>query len=126
MIPALAPQAQIPALYRDFLARLAARGFSGEIRSDYATRLIAATDNSVYQLVPVAVIYPQTESDVAHALSLAHEDAFRDIKLSPRGAGTGTNGQALCDGVIMDVSRHQNRILEVNLEERWVRVQPGV
>jgi FAD/FMN-containing dehydrogenase/Fe-S oxidoreductase len=126
MIPALASQRQLPALYRDFLARLAARGFSGEIRTDYATRLIAATDNSVYQLVPVAVIYPKTEDDVAHALALAHEPAFRDIKLSPRGGGTGTNGQALCDGVIMDVSRHQNRILEVNLSEGWVRIQPGV
>ena len=126
MIPALAPQGQIPALYRDFLARLPARGFSGEIRTDYASRLIAATDNSVYQLVPVAVIFPKTEADVSHALALAHDKAFRDVKLSPRGGGTGTNGQALCDGVIMDVSRHQNRILEVNLAQGWARVEPGV
>jgi FAD/FMN-containing dehydrogenase/Fe-S oxidoreductase len=126
MIPALAPQQQIPALYREYLAQLAARGFSGEIRTDYATRLVAATDNSVYQLVPVAVIFPRHEADVALALRLGHADSFRDIKLSPRGGGTGTNGQALCDGVILDVSRHQNRILELNLSERWVRVEPGV
>lgn len=126
MIPALAPQQQIPALYREFLARLASQGFSGDIRSDYATRLVAATDNSVYQLVPVAVIFPKNEADVVLALSLAHDDTFRDIKLSPRGGGTGTNGQALCDGVIIDVSRHQNQILEVNLEQGWVRVEPGV
>lgn len=126
MIPALAPQQQIPALYREFLAQLAAEGFSGEIRTDYASRLVVATDNSVYQLVPVAVIFPKHEDDVALALRLAHEDTFRDIKLSPRGGGTGTNGQALCDGVIIDVSRHQNRILEVNLEQGWVRVEPGV
>lgn len=126
MIPALAPQQQIPALYREFLAQLAALGFSGEIRTDYATRLLAATDNSVYQLVPVAVIFPKDEADVAIALRLAHADSFLDIKLSPRGGGTGTNGQALCDGVIMDVSRHQNRILELNLSEGWVRVEPGV
>src|SRR5690606_17339230 len=91
MIPALASQQQIPALYREFLAQLAAKGFSGEIRTDYATRLIAATDNSVYQLVPVAVIYPRHEADVVLALTLAHQDTFRDIKLSPRGGGTGTN-----------------------------------
>jgi FAD/FMN-containing dehydrogenase/Fe-S oxidoreductase len=126
MIPALAPQQQIPVLYREFLSQLAARRFSGEIRTDYATRLVAATDNSVYQLVPVAVIFPKDEADVAIALSLAHADSFRDIKLSPRGGGTGTNGQALCDGVIMDVSRHQNRILELDLSEGWVRVEPGV
>jgi FAD/FMN-containing dehydrogenase/Fe-S oxidoreductase len=126
MIPALAPQQQIPARYREFLAQLAARGFSGEIHTDYATRLVAATDNSVYQLVPVAVIFPKHEADVAVALRLAHTDSFRDIKLSPRGGGTGTNGQALCDGVILDVSRHQNSIVELNLSERWVRVEPGV
>ncbi|HTV20753.1 MAG TPA: FAD-binding and (Fe-S)-binding domain-containing protein [Polyangiaceae bacterium] len=126
MIPALAPQQQIPVLYREFLAQLAAKGFSGEIRTDYASRLVAATDNSVYQLVPVAVIFPKHEADVVLALRLAHDDSFRDIKLSPRGGGTGTNGQALCDGVIMDVSRHQNQILEVNLSEGWVRVEPGV
>jgi FAD/FMN-containing dehydrogenase/Fe-S oxidoreductase len=126
MIPALAPRQQIPALYREFLTQLAAKGFEGEIRSDYATRLVAATDNSVYQLVPVGVIFPRHEADVALALRLAHSDSFRDIKLSPRGGGTGTNGQALCDGVIMDVSRHQNQILELNSSERWVRVEPGV
>jgi FAD/FMN-containing dehydrogenase/Fe-S oxidoreductase len=126
MIPALAPQQQIPALYREFLAQLAANGFSGEIRTDYASRLVVATDNSVYQLVPVAVVFPKHEADVVLALRLAHEDTFRDIKLSPRGGGTGTNGQALCDGIIMDVSRHQNKILEVNLSEGWVRVEPGV
>src|SRR5689334_2725277 len=126
MIPALASQQQIPALYRAFLSQLAAGGFSGEIRTDYSSRLVAATDNSVYQLVPVAVVFPKNEADIVLALRLAHTDTFRDIKLSPRGGGTGTNGQALCDGVIMDVSRHQNQILEVNLAEGWVRIQPGV
>jgi FAD/FMN-containing dehydrogenase/Fe-S oxidoreductase len=126
MIPILAPQDQLPALYRDFLEQLAAQSFSGEIRTDYATRLVTATDNSVYQLLPVAVIFPKHERDVALALRLAHTEAFRDIKLSPRGGGTGTNGQALCDGVILDVSRHMRAILELNLEQGWVRVQPGV
>src|SRR5688572_11262709 len=120
MIPTLAPQQQIPALYREFLAQIKARGFTGDIRTDYATRLVAATDNSVYQLVPVAVIFPRHEADISVVLRLAHSDSFRDIKLSPRGGGTGTNGQALCDGVIMDVSRYQNQILELNLAEGWV------
>ena len=79
MIPALAPQQQIPALYREFLARLASQGFSGDIRSDYATRLVAATDNSVYQLVPVAVIFPKNEADVVLALYLAG-DQFTDAE----------------------------------------------
>src|SRR5207247_908070 len=66
------------------------------------------------------------EADVALVLTLAHEPRFRAIKLSPRGGGTGTNGQALCDGLILDVSRHFSQILELNLAAGWVRVQPGV
>lgn len=126
MIPTLALRDQLPSLYREYLDQLAVRGFSGEIRTDYGTRLVTATDNSVYQLLPAAVVFPRSEADVAVALGLANEAQFRDIKLSPRGGGTGTNGQALCDGVILDLSRHLRAILEVNLEAGWVRVQPGV
>lgn len=126
MIPSLDPKALLPPLYREFLDALAARGFSGDIRTDYATRLVTATDNSVYQILPVAVIFPKSEADVALALRLANEPRFGAIKLSPRGGGTGTNGQALCDGVILDLSRYLAAILETNLEEGWVRVQPGV
>jgi FAD/FMN-containing dehydrogenase/Fe-S oxidoreductase len=126
MIPILAPHAPLPELYREFLVQLSSEGFSGEISTDYATRLVTATDNSVYQLLPVAVLFPRHEADVALTLRLAHTEAFRDIKLSPRGGGTGTNGQALCDGLILDLSRHFRSILELNLEGGWVRVQPGV
>jgi FAD/FMN-containing dehydrogenase/Fe-S oxidoreductase len=126
MIPYLDPRAHLPEPYREFLEELAARGFCGEIQTDYATRLVTSTDNSVYQIVPAAVVFPKTEADVALTLGLADEARFRSIKLSPRGGGTGTNGQALCDGVILDVSRHLASILETNLTEGWVRVQPGV
>jgi (R)-2-hydroxyglutarate dehydrogenase len=126
MIPYLDPKAQLPRLYHAFLDELPERGFAGEIRTDYATRLVAATDNSVYQIVPHAVVFPKTEDDVAIVLALAHEERFANVKLSPRGGGTGTNGQSLCDGIIIDVSRHLARILETNLAEGWVRVQPGV
>lgn len=126
MIPILAPDDHLPESYRQFLQQLAERRFTGDIRLDYASRLICATDNSVYQLLPMAVIFPRTEADVALTLELAHTETFRDIKLSPRGGGTGTNGQALCDGIIMDVSRHMRSILELDLEHGWVRVQPGV
>ena len=126
MIPYLDPKAQLPRLYHAFLAELPARGFAGEIRTDYATRLVAATDNSVYQIVPHAVVFPKTEDDVALVLAVAHEERFAGVKLSPRGGGTGTNGQSLCDGIIIDVSRHLARVLETNLAEGWVRVEPGV
>lgn len=126
MIPTLGSLGHLPQLYADFLGEVRNSGFVGEVRTDYATRLVTATDNSVYQILPLAVLYPNCEEDVARVLRLAHESRFRGVKLSPRGGGTGTNGQSLCDGVILDLSRHFREILEVNLEAGWVRVQPGV
>jgi FAD/FMN-containing dehydrogenase/Fe-S oxidoreductase len=126
VIPHLDSKAQLPSPYREFIDALASSAFSGEIQTDYATRLVAATDNSVYQIVPTAVVFPKSEDDVATLLKLAHEPRFATVKLSPRGGGTGTNGQSLCDGIIVDVSRHLAAILETNLAEGWVRVQPGV
>jgi FAD/FMN-containing dehydrogenase/Fe-S oxidoreductase len=105
---------------------LSQAGFSGEIQSDYATRLSAATDNSIYQLLPAAVIFPRSRGDVAHALRLLEEPRFHAVTLTARGGGTGTNGQALTSGVVLDLSRHMREIVEIDLEQGFVRVQPGV
>ncbi len=126
MIPRIIADEHLPGLYAEFLKAVESSSYQGEIRTDYATRLVTATDNSVYQLVPLAVLYPRSEADIQAVLRLASQERFRPIKLSPRGGGTGTNGQSLCDGVILDVSKHFRSILELNLEEGWVRVQPGV
>lgn len=126
MIPRIPADEHLSGLYADFLDALKTSQYSGEIRTDYATRLVTATDNSVYQVVPLGVLYPRSEADVQVILSLAHKERFRAIKLSPRGGGTGTNGQSLCDGIILDVSKYFDQILELNLEQGWVRVQPGV
>lgn len=126
MLPQLGSHDHLPQIYDEFLAEVRDSGFVGEMRTDYATRLVTATDNSVYQIVPLAVLYPQREADISRALEVAARERFRSIKLSPRGGGTGTNGQSLCDGVILDLSKHFQNILELNLEEGWVRVEPGV
>ncbi|HSC89732.1 MAG TPA: FAD-binding and (Fe-S)-binding domain-containing protein [Polyangiaceae bacterium] len=126
MIPRLGTGEHLPEIYRAYLDRLRNEGFAGEIRSDYATRLVTATDNSVYQIMPQAVLYPKHEADLVLALGLAHRSEFRHVKLSPRGGGTGTNGQSLCDGVILDLSRHFRTILEIAPESGFARVQPGV
>ena len=126
MIPRLTLTEQTPRLTRDFLAALATQGFCGELRHDFGTRLVTATDNSIYQITPQAVVYPRNAEDIQRALRLATEPRFQDIKITPRGGGTGTNGQSLSAGIILDCSRHLNRILDVNVEEGWVRVQPGV
>ncbi len=126
VLPRLDAQASVDPKVTGFLAALLQAGFCGEVRTDYGTRLSAATDNSIYQLLPAAVIFPRTPADVASALRLIDEPPFHEVALTARGGGTGTNGQSLTSGVVMDVSRHMNQILEVDLERGFVRVQPGV
>ena len=112
--------------YRDFLAALRAAGFAGEIRADHANRTVQATDNSSSQRLPHAVICPAHADDVQLLARLLAEPAHRDVAVAARGGGTGTNGQSLTDGVVVDLSRNMNRILEIDVERRWVRVQAGV
>ncbi|MCK0746612.1 D-2-hydroxyglutarate dehydrogenase YdiJ [Chromohalobacter nigrandesensis] len=112
--------------YLRFLEALDQAGFSGEIAPDYANRAVMATDNSIYQRLPQAVLYPRDAEDLACLARLAGREEFQAIVLAPRGGGTGTNGQSLTDGLVVDVSRHMNQILEIDAENRRVRVQAGV
>ncbi len=112
--------------YVRFLEALKASGFEGEISPDYASRTVAATDNSIYQRLPQAVLYPRHSEDLERIAKLAGEVPNRDIVLAARGGGTGTNGQSLTDGLVVDVSRHMNKILDIDVENRRVRVQAGV
>ncbi|MDR0278863.1 MAG: FAD-binding oxidoreductase [Paucimonas sp.] len=121
-LPVAAPAAD----YTAFLDALRAAGFRGQFSADYGTRTVLATDNSIYQRLPQAAVFPLDADDVARVAALMAEPRFRQIKLTPRGGGTGTNGQSLTDGIVVDLSRHMNQILEINVEERWVRVQAGV
>ena len=109
-----------------FLQELRHRDFSGEIRADFASRLLSSTDNSIYQILPQAVIFPKTTADIVAVFQLADQPDFQRLTFSPRGGGTGTNGQSLSTGIILDCSKYMNQILEVNLSEGWVKVQPGV
>nr|WP_294867538.1 FAD-binding and (Fe-S)-binding domain-containing protein [uncultured Pseudogulbenkiania sp.] len=126
MIPRLTASTPSASLYLDFIAELQVRGFSGEASSSYADRTVLATDNSIYQVLPQAAAFPKTVDDLSLIARLAAEPRFTTLALSPRGGGTGTNGQSLTDGLVVDVSRHMNRILEINAAERWVRVEAGV
>ncbi|MBB3167947.1 D-2-hydroxyglutarate dehydrogenase YdiJ [Simiduia aestuariiviva] len=126
MIPAIRATSPIQKHYLDFLEALTSEGFAGELNPDYANRTVLATDNSIYQVLPQGVIYPRHTEDLLLITALAAKPRFRNIVLSPRGGGTGTNGQSLTDGLVVDTSRHMNQILELNVQERWVRVQCGV
>ena len=112
--------------YVDFLKALKAEGFEGEIAPDYASRTVLATDNSLYQRLPQAAVFPRHAADLELLGRLAGREAFRKVALTPRGGGTGTNGQSLSDGLVVDVSRHMNQILEIDVDNRRVRVQAGV
>lgn len=126
VLPRLDPLASVDPNVAAFVTALARDGFEGEIRTDYATRLSAATDNSIYQLLPAAVIFPRGTKAVALALRLVDEPRFHGVALTARGGGTGTNGQALTSGVVMDLSRHMAKILALDVEAGSVTVQPGV
>jgi len=126
MIPRLTDRPVSDSLYHDFAAELRLRGFEGELSSSYADRTVLSTDNSIYQVWPQLIAFPKHADDLTRIAKLSGEPRFQSLTLAPRGGGTGTNGQSLSDGVIVDVSRHMNRIIEINAEERWVRVQAGV
>ncbi|MEW5248854.1 D-2-hydroxyglutarate dehydrogenase YdiJ [Microbulbifer sp. 2201CG32-9] len=126
MIPALREVDEVQALYLAFLRALTEAGFRGDTSPSYASRTVLATDNSIYQVLPQAVIYPRDTGDLQLLTELADREEFHTVVLSPRGGGTGTNGQSLTDGLVVDLSRHMNRILEIDAEQRWVKVQAGV
>ncbi len=96
---------------------------SGDVRTDRLHRMLYAQDASVYQEQPAAVAFPKDTEDVQSLVRTA--DAL-GLALIPRAGGTSLAGQCVGAGLVIDTGRHMNRILEVNREEKWVRVQPGV
>ena len=126
MIPQISQAPGVVQLVLNFLQSLEQQGFTGDTATDYADRLTMATDNSIYQLLPDAVVFPRSTADVALIARLASQERFTSLVFTPRGGGTGTNGQALNQGIIIDMSRYMNRIIDINPEEGWVRVEAGV
>ncbi|MBD5357303.1 MAG: FAD-binding protein [Bacteroides sp.] len=95
----------------------------GEVFTDLGHKVIYSTDASAYRETPVGVAYPKDEEDVVTIVKYA---AANGVNLIPRTAGTSLAGQVVGDGLIVDMSRHMTGIIEVNPEERWVKVQPGI
>ncbi|MEL7149054.1 MAG: FAD-binding oxidoreductase, partial [Bacteroidota bacterium] len=105
------------------VAELKRDGFQGAIYNDEVHRRLYSTDASAYRELPEAVAIPQSEEDIARLIRFARQHG---TSLIPRTAGTSLAGQVVGNGVVVDVSQHFNKILEINEQERWVRVQPGV
>lgn len=94
-----------------------------DILQDNLHRIAYATDASAYRELPEGVAYPQTESDIVELIRYAGSN---HTSLIPRAGGTSIAGQVVGKGIVVDISRHFNRILEIDAAEKWVRVQPGV
>lgn len=126
MIPRLTHSPQVSPAVERYIHALNESGFTGDTTTRYGDRLTLATDNSIYQLLPQAIVFPRSTADVILVMRLAAQDEYRSVTFTPRGGGTGTNGQSLNNGVVIDLSRYMNRILEINPEQGWVRAEAGV
>ena len=91
--------------------------------TDPLHRIAYATDASAYREVPQGVAFPENEQDIVYLIETARE---RKTHLIPRAGGTSIAGQVVGSGIVVDISKHFKKILEINAEERWVRVQPGL
>ena len=111
-----------PTALPDFLAELR-KHVNGALRTDTYSKTLYSTDASIYQVMPYGVLIPENVEHVHAAVELA---AKYEIALLPRTAGSSLAGQAVNEALVMDMTRHLNDIVEVNTEEQWVRLQPGI
>jgi FAD/FMN-containing dehydrogenase/Fe-S oxidoreductase len=100
-----------------------AASLEGEFFYDDTMRTLYATDASVYKEYPLAVCYPKTKKDIQSLIQFAHQ---HKTSLIPRTAGTSLGGQVVGGGIVIDVSKYFDKILEVNKDEKYCIVQPGV
>ncbi|HLV02203.1 MAG TPA: FAD-binding oxidoreductase, partial [Acidobacteriota bacterium] len=99
------------------------RKIKGDVLFDRMSRLIYATDASLYQMIPMGVVLPKDKEDLIQAVRTAARDR---VPILPRGGGTSLAGQAVSPGLVIDCSKHLNRIIEIDTNQRWVRVEPGI
>lgn len=104
------------------LLQLASK-LEGELHFNAMMKSLYATDASVYRELPVAVALPKHTKDIQELISFADTNK---LSLIPRAAGTSLAGQCVGNGIVVDISKYMNQILEINTNENWVRVQPGV
>jgi FAD/FMN-containing dehydrogenase/Fe-S oxidoreductase len=95
----------------------------GSVRFDQASKLLYSTDASMYQVEPIGVVTPRDADDVRAAVDVARR---QQVALLPRGGGTSLTGQTVNRALVLDFTQHMNEVLEVNAEELWARVQPGL
>ncbi len=99
------------------------RTTQGEVRVDPYSKILYSTDASIYQVLPHGVFLPRHNEDVHAAVELASKHG---VPVLPRTAGSSLAGQAVNQALVIDMSRHLDRVLELNREDAWVRVEPGI
>src|SRR5918993_1801912 len=97
--------------------------FEGEFFSDETMRRLYATDASAYREMPLAVCMPKTAADIERLIRFARDNK---TSLIPRTAGTSLAGQVVGAGIVVDVSKYFNRVIEINATEGWAIVEPGI
>ena len=108
--------------YREIEAELKKR-VEGDIYFDRYSRLLYSTDASIYQIEPIGVVVPRHKSDVQAVVELANKF---NVPVLPRDGGTSLAGQTVGHALVLDFSKYMQNVLEVNQEELWCRVQPGL
>ena len=109
-------------LYREIGAELK-KSLEGDVRFDRYSRLLYSTDASIYEIEPIGVVIPRHKGDVQAAMEVANR---YHVPVLPRGGGTALAGQTVGHAIVLDFSKYMNRVLEVNTEEMWCRVEPGL
>lgn len=99
------------------------KNIEGDLLSDFLSTTIYSTDASAYKEKPLAVVIPKNKQDVKTVIKFADSN---NISIIPRTAGTSLAGQVVGGGIVVDCSKYMNKVLEINKEEKWVRVEPGV
>jgi FAD/FMN-containing dehydrogenase/Fe-S oxidoreductase len=105
------------------LRRALAAEFTGELHFDAVSRALYATDASVYQIEPLGVAIPRSRADVIRLVGICREHR---CPITMRGGGTSQAGQAIGPGLVVDTSKYLNGLLDLNIAERWARVEPGL
>src|SRR5690554_4774688 len=100
-----------------------ANKIAGEIAIDRQSKMAYSTDASIYKKTPLGVVFPRNANDISEVVKFANAHG---IHLIPTAAGTSLAGQCVGDGLIVDTGTHLNGILDINLDEEWVEVEPGV
>ena len=108
--------------YSDIAAELAKR-LEGDVHFDRTSRMLYSTDASMYQIEPIGVVVPRHKGDVQAVIEIANRFS---VPVLPRGGGTSLAGQTVGHAIVLDFSKYMQNVLEVNREELWCRVQPGL